>query len=378
MKLKIFQAGFATIAVALVMFMACKKSSTDITNTGSSGDTGDTSVGTADSTSCTSLSGVAKVVCLAESFIATLSSSQQSQVEIALNLTNAKRWSNLPCGLSCRNGVLFSSLSDAQQSAALALIRAAAGNDYAGEGYEEFQAIRAADNYLGTMQNGYSSGNYVIAILGTPSTTGKWMLQYGGHHYASNITFNAGTVVSITPLHEGVEPHTSFTVNGATYTCPLSAELAGMQNMLGSFTSSELSSAKISGSFSDCLMVPGSTTNTMPSTKQGIKVSTLSTAAQAKVWAAMQPWIDDVDSAQAATIRAGYYNELANTYVCYASNTAGTAGNASSFFTTNTDYVRIDGPSVWIEFICQTGVVISNQIHYHTVMRDHQRDYIGL
>ncbi|HVV04653.1 MAG TPA: DUF3500 domain-containing protein [Puia sp.] len=328
-------------------------------------------------TSCGSVSGVEKVVCLANAFLATLTTSQQSQAQITLDLTNAKRWSNLPCALSCRNGLLFSSLTTAQSTAALALIQAAAGSS-SGEGYEEFQTIRAADDYLGTMASGYSSGNYIIAFLGTPSTTGKWMLQYGGHHYASNITYDAGQVVSITPLHEGVEPNGSFTVNGTTYTGPLTTERSVMQTMLGSFSSTELAGAKISGTFSDCLMVPGSTTNTMPSTKQGIKVSSLSATAQANVWAAMQPWINDIDSAQAATIRAAYYSELADTYVCYASNTGGVSGTASSFFTTNTDYVRIDGPSIWIEFICQTGVVISGQIHFHTVMRDHTRDYIGL
>jgi len=328
-------------------------------------------------TSCGSVSGVGKVVCLANAFLATLTTSQQTQVQVTLDLTNAKRWSNLPCALSCRNGLLFSSLTTAQSTAALALIQAAAGST-SGEGYEEFQTIRAADDYLGTMANGYSSGNYIIAFLGTPSTTGKWMLQYGGHHYASNITYDAGQVVSITPLHEGVEPNSSFTVNGTTYTGPLASERSVMQTMLGSFSSTELTDAKISGTFSDCLMVPGSTTNTMPSTKQGIKVSSLSTTAQANVWAAMQPWINDIDSAQAATIRAAYYSELSETYVCYASNTSGVSGTASSFFTTNTDYVRIDGPSVWIEFICQTGVVIASQIHFHTVMRDHSRDYIGL
>ena len=334
-------------------------------------------INTATASNCSSATGVEKIVCLANAFLATLTTSQQASVVVTLNLSNAKRWSNLPCGLSCRNGLLFSTLSTEQQAAALAVIQAAAGTA-SNEGYEEFQTIRAADDYLGTMQSGYSSGNYIIAFLGTPSTSSKWMLQYGGHHYASNITYDAGKVVSMTPLHEGVEPNGSFTVNGTTYSSPLATEKSGVQNMLGSFTSSELASAKISGTFSDCLMVPGSTSNTFPSTKQGIQVSSLSTTAQAAVWAAMQPWINDVDSTQAATIRAAYLSELSNTYVCYASNTSGTSGNASSFFTTNTDYVRIDGPNVWIEFICQTGVVISNQIHFHTVMRDHTRDYIGL
>lgn len=332
---------------------------------------------TATASNCTSLSGIDKIVCLANAFVSTLSASQQSQVVIALNLTNAKRWSNLPCALSCRNGILFGSLNSTQQAAALALIQAAAGTA-SNEGYEEFQTIRAADDYLGTMQNGYGSGNYVIALLGTPSTTGKWMLQFGGHHYAQNITYDGGQVTSITPLHEGVEPNGSFTVNGTTYSSPLASELAAMRTMLASFSTAELATAKISTTFSDCLMVPGSTTNTFPSTKQGIKVSNLSTTVQANILAAVAAWVNDVNPTTAASYLSTYQGELANTYVCYSSNTGGTSGNAASFFTANTDYVRIDGPSVWIEFVCQNGVVIQGQIHYHTVMRDQKRDYVGL
>lgn len=328
------------------------------------------------STDCSSLTGVAKIVCLANNFLATLSSTQQASVVLALNLTNAKRWSNLPCGLSCRNGLLFSSLTSAQQAAALALIQAASGTA-AGEGYNEFNQIRAADDYLGQSSSGYSSGNYVIAFLGTPSTTGKWMLQFGGHHYAQNITYDAGVVTSITPLHEAVEPKGSFTYSGTTYSGPLESEHTALQDMLGSFSSAELTTAKISGTFSDCLMVPGSTTNTFPTTKQGIQVSTLSSAVQAKVLAAIADWVNDLDPATAATFLTTYQNELANTYVCYASNTSAVAGTASTFLVANTDYVRIDGPSVWIEFACQNGVILSG-IHYHTVMRDHTRDYIGL
>ena len=334
-------------------------------------------VNAAGTTSCGSVTGVSKVVCLANAFLATLSTTQQASVVLTLNLTNAKRWSNLPCGLSCRNGLAFSSLTTAQLTAAKAVIAAAAGAT-SGDGYDEFIGINTADDYLGLSASGYSSGNYIIAFLGTPSTTGKWMLQFGGHHYAQNITYDAGSVTSITPLHEGVEPHGSFTYNGTTYASPLASEASAMADMLASFTSSELATAKVSGTFSDVLMVPGSTTNTFPTTKLGIKVSALSTAAQAKVLAAMAPWINDVDATSAAAFTTIYTNELANTYVCYASNASGVSGSTSTFFTANTDYVRIDGPSVWIEFICQTGVVISSQIHYHSVYRDHTRDYIGL
>lgn len=332
-------------------------------------------VNAATTADCAASTGVAKVVCLANAFLNTLTTTQQSTVVLTLNLTNAKRWSNLPCGVSCRNGLAFSSLTTTQLAAAKAVIQAASGTG-TNEGYSQFLQINAADDVLAATASGYSSGYYVIAFLGTPSTTGKWQLQYGGHHYAANITYDGGAVTSITPSHQGIEPK-SWTSNGVTY-APLATKESVMAAMLASFTTSELASAKISSTFSDVLMVPGSTTNTFPATKQGIKVSALSAAAQVKVLAAMVPWLNDMDSASAASFKTIYANELANTYVTYASNTSGVSGNASSFFTTNTDYVRIDGPSVWIEFICQTGVVYSNQIHYHSVFRDHTRDYIGL
>ena len=349
------------------------------TNSTTATSTDDFTVTTVTTADCSSATTVAeKVVCLAEAFKATLTSTQITTLQIAYTKANAIRWSNLPCGVSCRNGLEFSTLTSTQLAAAKAVIAAASGTT-TDEGYSEFTQINAADDVLGTASgnsNSYSDGNYVIAFLGTPSTTGTWMLQFGGHHYAQNITYSAGAVVSSTPSHQGIEPK-SWTSGGTTY-APLASEASAMAAMLASFTSAELTTAKISSTFSDVTMVPGSTTNTFPTTKLGIKVSTLSATAQAKVLAAMAPWLNDLDDASAASFLAIYTNELADTYVTYASNNSGTSGNASTFFTTNTDYVRIDGPSVWIEFICQTGVVYPSQIHYHSVLRDHTRDYIGL
>jgi hypothetical protein len=367
--------GFC-IALTSIVVIACKKSSGSGSSSSKS-DSTTTASTTWDTTACSGETGVAHVVCLAQAFLATLSTDQQDSVVETLDLENAKLWSNLPCGLSCRDGIPFSSLNTTQLEAAKAVI-AAATSATANQGYDEFSKINETDSLLYTAAGGgYGPGNYIICFLGTPSTTGKWMLQFGGHHYAGNITFDAGSVVSITPSHQGIEP-IKWTTAGGTVITPLADEETAMANMLASFSSSELTSAKISGTFSDCLMIPGSTTNTFPTTKEGIQVSALNSTAQANVLLAMERWVEDMDSATAASFMQIYTNELANTYVCYASNTSGTSGSASSFFTTNTDYVRIDGPGIWVEFICQTGVVYPSQIHYHSVFRDHSRDYIGL
>jgi hypothetical protein len=78
-----------------------------------------------------------KVVCLAEAFKATLTSTQITSLQIAYTKANAIRWSNLPCGLSCRNGLAFSSLTATQLAAAKAVIAAASGTS-TDEGYSEF------------------------------------------------------------------------------------------------------------------------------------------------------------------------------------------------------------------------------------------------
>jgi len=83
--------------------------------------------------------------------------------------------------------------------------------------------------------------------------------------------------------------------------------------------------------------------------------------------------VRDMDDTVAANLLAIYQNELDGTYIAFTGS--GVAGNASSFLNANTNYARIDGPSVWIEFACQSGVVFRNQIHYHTLWRDHLRDY---
>ena len=220
-----------------------------------------------------------------------------------------------------------------------------------------------ADAYLGSNGggSGYSAGNYIIAFLGTPSTTGKWLLQFGGHHYAQNISYNAGKVIGTTPSHQGVEP-LSFTSSGTTY-APLKSEHAGMLAMLSSLSTTELTSAKLSTSFSDVALGPGKD-GQFPATKEGLAVSGLSDEQKALVLAAITPWVQTADDTTVAQLIAIYEGELNDTYIAF-------SGDPS--LSNNADYVRLDGPSVWIELTCQGSDI--DGIHFHTVWRDHTRDY---
>ncbi|GGR23306.1 DUF3500 domain-containing protein [Deinococcus ruber] len=348
----------------------------------------------------------ARVVCTANAFLATLSAAQKAQVLLPASKANAVKWSNLPTTFVPRNGVRFSTLSAAQLTAAEAVVKAAMGST-PNEGYDEAMKIRMADDVLnasggmggpnsgtgirpappagqagmtGTPPAGtpptdtpptgnagggsdYGNGLYFLAFLGTPSTTGTWQLQFGGHHLALNTTYKAGEVVGATPKFTGLEPKV-WTANGVTY-APMEGEHSTLVSMLAGLNSAQLATARLSQSFSDVLLGPGQD-GKFPAKKSGLRVGTLSAGQQARVLAAIKTWVQDVDDTTAATLLGIYQKELGSTYIAY----SGSAG-----LTKQADYVRIDGPSVWIEFVCQNGIVYNSQIHYHTIWRDHTRDY---
>jgi hypothetical protein len=162
-----------------------------------------------------------------------------------------------------------------------------------------------------------------------------------------------------------VEPFGTFTENGTTNQ-PLKSEQSAFAAMLASLSTDQQATAELSKTYSDLVLKPGVDWQ-FPTTKEGIQVSALSADQQALVLAAIQTYVGDIDDADAATIMAKYTSELADTYVAF----SGTTG-----LTEQNDYVRIDGPSVWIEFSMQHGIVLSGN-HPHSVWRDRTTDYGG-
>ena len=323
------------------------------------------------STDCSSYTGTPLIVCLSEAFYATLSTTQQSSVVLSYTLANAEVWSNLPTSMISRNGLKFGDLSSTQLTAALALVQAVLST----EGYERFLEVRIADDYLADNGGGttsYGSGLYYIAFLGTPSTSSAWQLQVGGHHYALNATYN-GTYLSTTPFFLGVEPP-SFTVSGTTYTV-LEKQRAAAYALGQTLTSN--SSAVLSGTFDDVVMGVNSSTGhdtnypqTYPTSGRGVLYSSLSSTQQGYIKAFIEAWVNDQNSTNASTLLALYESDtaLAETYVGYSGTGA---------FTTQGDYIRVDGPRVWIEFVVQNGIVFTTGIHYHSIWRDKTADYGG-
>ena len=236
------------------------------------------------------------------------------------------------------------------------------------QGYTRLQNIIGANGVLGEYQTGYGAGLYYIAILGTPSTTSPWQLQIGGHHLAFNHTFN-GQYTSATPYFIGNEP-AIFNVAGTLYLPtqgPRDAAYGLTRSVYGNST------ALLSGTFDDVVMGSSGVDaypRTYPTSGRGILYTSLSSAQQAQVKAMIEAWVNEMDSTTASSLLSVYEdaNALANTYVGY---------SGTGTLTTQGDYIRVDGPRVWIEFCVQNGIVFNQSYHFHTIWRDKTADYGG-
>lgn len=319
-------------------------------------------------TTGSTVNGLAQVVALAEAFKATLSPTQLAALQVSYSKATAQKWSNLPAADVPRAGINLGSLSSTQLTAFQKLISSVLALNVTNEGYDEMLGDLVADDYLGTINKAttYGAGNFYLAFLGTPSTTGLWELHFTGHHYTQPYTFNGGQLTGVTPSFRGVEPMAALTANNRTYQ-PIEQERQVFATLLTGLSSSEQTTAKLSATFSDLVLGPGKDSQ-FPATKVGLSVGSLSADKQALVLNAIKLYVNDLDPSLATGVLAKYTAELANTYVAYSGTTSVSSQN---------DYIRIDGPSVWIEFSYQHGAVIQGTPHPHSVWRDHTGDYGG-
>ncbi|MGK5678134.1 DUF3500 domain-containing protein [Actinoplanes sp. URMC 104] len=358
-------------AAALVGVGACASSSSG----GSSGSSASASASGATATA----TGTAKaggVAALAQAFHKTLDSDQQSAVLLDYSLDKAKLWSNLPQALlgrggpggstGARVGLSVGDLDDDQLAALNALLKAASGSG-SGTGYDGLEQQLNADDYLAANGGGdaYGRANYYVAILGSPQDSGTWELQFGGHHLAVANTYTDGVLAGATPSFRGVEPNGEFQQNGRTNQ-PMKAKQDALAALLAGLSAAQLASAKLGDTYSDLVLGPGKDW-AFPTDRQGVRLSGATAAQKKLALAAIASYVDDISDAEAAKILSRYESELDDTYVAYSGTTALTERN---------DYVRIDGPSVWVEFSMQNGIVLSGN-HPHSVWRDRTTDYGG-
>ena len=317
--------------------------------------------------SCDASADYARLLCLTEALKSGLDPALLAVLERPYTLAEAQKWSNFPpMGFPDRIGLTLGDFTPEQRGVIKAILQTATGLT-GNEGYDELEQVLNADDYLlaQTGETGFSSSNYHIAFLGTPAATGTWQLYFGGHHFALTNTYHDGALIGATPSFRGVEPFVAFDQNGR-HNAPMLQELAAFAAALTALTPEQQAKARLATAFTDIVAGPQKD-DAIPTTPEGLRLSDTSPATQALVLAAIETYVGDMNAANAPDILNRYGAEIGDTYIAF----AGTPG-----MTTENDYIRIDGPSVWIELSMQPGRSIDG-IHPHSVGRDKTNDYGG-
>jgi hypothetical protein len=320
---------------------------------------------------CGTNPGYTRLVCLIDLLKESASDKILGNLQLEYSVAEAQNWSNLPAGaFPARPGVFLGEFSVEQRGMIKAILMEATG-DADNEGFDEMVQTLNADDYIGSVSTdygvGYASYNGIFALLGTPAETGTWQLYYGGHHFAFANTYTNGVLAGATPSFRGVEPFPRFYMNSRE-NMPLMQEREAFADILRSLSDEETATATLEGTYRDILAGPQAD-DAIPEAQEGISVSELSEDQQALILAAIETYVGDIDAADAARYMAKYTEELPDTVLGFTGTTELTQAD---------DYIRIHGPSLWLEFSMQTNKSTGEAgNHPHSVWRDIFDDYGG-
>ena len=308
-----------------------------------------------------------KAVGAAETFLATLDQAQRAKTVLPLNEKTRVVWSNLPTGVpmqvgaTVRNGLKLGDMSASQQQAALALVASVLSP----AGYKKVLDIVNADQNLEQTAAPtrppnapvrFGRAEYYIAILGTPAPAARWIVQFGGHHLAINVTI-VGADSVLTPSHTGAQPAT-FQLNGETIR-PLGKENDKAFALMNALDASQQKQALLGYEVRNLVLGPGEDGKVIQ--PEGIRGSALNQKQREMLLALISEWVTILNDGAAASKMKDAQANLAETYFAWAGSTTNGSGA----------YFRVQGPTVLIEYAPQGPGVD----HIHTIYRDPTNDY---
>jgi hypothetical protein len=331
----------------------------------------------------------AKIVDAANAFIATLDQNQKQSVGFAFdNEEQRKRWSNLPISIVPRKGVSFREMTPPQSAAAMALL----GVVLSPRGLEKVRQIMEADEVLKTQQGGrggsppnggpptggsggrgggrgpgggllFGKDLYFISFLGAPSLKDPWLIQFGGHHLALNITISGDRGI-LTPTLTGAQP-ALYTANGKVVR-PLAGESDKALALLNSLDENQRKLAILSYRAADLVLGPGQDGKTIAA--EGLKASAMTERQKTMLLDLVSEWAGIMHETEAAARMAQLKADVNDTWFAWSGNTSAPPG------ANITAYYRIQGPHLVIEYAPQA-MGGDPALHVHTMYRDPTNDY---
>jgi Protein of unknown function (DUF3500) len=331
-----------------------------------------------------------RIVSAANAFLSTLDEKQRQSVLFSFDdEAQRKRWSNLPTGAVPRAGISLKEMSPAQSSAVMALLSSA----LSARGLEKVQQIMEGDEVnknnegngppfggrggpparggdgpppfgRGRGGNGQMFGKdlYYVSILGTPSQNKPWLLQFGGHHLALNITIDGDRGI-LTPTLTGAQP-ALYTENGKTIR-PLGPESDKAIALLNALDENQRKQAILGYRVADLVLGPGQDGKTIQ--PEGLKASNMNEKQRAMLLDVVSQWAGIIHESAAAARMAQLKADINETWFAWSGPTTDTPGHNI------TAYYRIQGPHLVVEYAPQLGGDPS--LHVHTMYRDPTNDY---
>jgi hypothetical protein len=266
-----------------------------------------------------------------------------------------------------RKGARLGDLTPPQRAAVMSLLSVALSRD----GYRKVVEIMRGDEVLRTGGGGRGGGGrgrgpggggpafgedeYYLAFVGTPSVTAPWILQFGGHHLAVNLTL-AGSQATMAPSLPAAQPAT-YTFEGRTVR-PLGNENDKAFALINALNEGQRGQAILPFRVADLVLGPGQDGKTIQ--PEGIRASALTAAQQTMLWDIVREWSGMMTDAFAEARMNELRANLGDTYFAWSGPT--TNGSAA--------YFRVQGPTLVIEYAPQ-----GNVDHIHTIYRDPTNDY---
>jgi hypothetical protein len=304
----------------------------------------------------------ARIVGAANAFLSSLDEKQRQSVLFAFDDAKQRvRWSNLPTTMVPRAGLSMKELNAAQRAAALALVSSALSR----RGFEKVEQIVEGDEVLkGNEKNPmFGKDLYYISILGKPSEKDPWMIQFGGHHLALNVTI-AGEHGVLTPTLTGAQP-ALYTLNGKTVR-PLGGESDKAFALLNALDETQRKQAILGSRMADLVLGPGQDGKTIQ--PEGLKATAMNEKQRAILLDVISEWANIVHESAAAARMAEIKAGLDETWFAWSGPTTVTPGSNI------TAYYRIQGPNLVIEYAPQR-LGGDPSLHVHTMYRDPTNDY---
>ena len=299
-----------------------------------------------------------KIVTATKAFLATLDRAQLEEIMFEFGDHRQRtNWSNFPEGMIPRGGLKLGKLSPNQRGLLDDILKQLLSD----RGFENIQRQLETEDTLTQLPfMKYGSSHFYVAILGEPTMSLPWMLQFGGHHLAINATIY-GADLSLSPMLTGGQPLHLSSLGSASI---VDDEILALKAFIESLTAEQRAMANVSIVIADLQHGPGKFGR--KADRQGISGEALSPSQKRLLLNLVSSRVTFINEDDYAATMKSVENQIDSTMF-------GIWGQLDKF---GFAYYRIVGPTVLIEYAPQIEGENDQRVeHLHSIYRNPSNDY---